>query len=348
MPIFVLGIRDDWICKTCHDENDTISLSMNISRDPVVDASNDITEYEIAPSTSGVQKTSMTKEHASHSLAKGGSTSRENSIEFVSKHYGPQLHDIAIRPSLPPQTHGSVVRPTLTPQLQSPGIESWHSLSPSPPPTHVPSPQMPSPRTKASHPPIPQGAGHRLSPWGRDPVDGRIWIYPEKKTFNPVVCSVREILPVIQGKFDYPCHSWKATPANYRKMWFEEWARKYKWLPEYEDDVKRIWNAKCLEILRGTMYRIRQDLFHKQARPKWIPHEVMNQLERLWTSPEYLSKCEIAVANRASSKGGTQHKGGSIPNTESLQSLNCSKRLIIMRKLDNLRTIVRLQFMINF
>ncbi|KAI9081408.1 hypothetical protein K1719_036554 [Acacia pycnantha] len=72
MPIFVLGIRDDWICNTCHDENDTISLSMNISRDHVFDASNDITEYEIAPSTSGVQKTSMTEEHASHSLAKGG------------------------------------------------------------------------------------------------------------------------------------------------------------------------------------------------------------------------------------------------------------------------------------
>ncbi|KAI9080538.1 hypothetical protein K1719_037504 [Acacia pycnantha] len=92
--------------------------------------------------------------------------------------------------------------------------------------------------------------------------------------------------------------------------------RKYKWLPPYENDVKRIWNTECQEILRGTMYSVRQNLFHKQVRPKWIPHEVMKQLESLRTSPEYLSKCEIAAANRASSKGGTQHKGGSIPNTE--------------------------------
>ncbi|KAK4278951.1 hypothetical protein QN277_016721 [Acacia crassicarpa] len=235
------------------------------------------------------------------------------SLSFVSS---PQLHDIAIRPSLPPQMHRLVVGPTLSPQLQSQGIESSHSLSPSPPPAQVPSPQMSSPRTESSHTLTPQGVGGRLSPWGRDPVDGRRWIYPEEKTFNPVVCSVRQILLVIQRKFNYPCHSWKATPANYRKMWFEEWARKYKWLPEYEDDVKKIWNAKCSNILRGTMLRIRQDLFHKQVRPKWIPLEVMNQLERVWTSPEYLSKCDIAKINRASNKEGTQYKGGSIPNTE--------------------------------
>ncbi|XP_028789649.1 uncharacterized protein LOC114745655 [Neltuma alba] len=55
---------------------------MKISRGPGFDASNNITEPEITPSTSGVQ---MTKEHGSHSLARGGSTSRENSAEFVSK-----------------------------------------------------------------------------------------------------------------------------------------------------------------------------------------------------------------------------------------------------------------------
>ncbi|KAI9114218.1 hypothetical protein K1719_014868 [Acacia pycnantha] len=91
--------------------------------------------------------------------------------------------------------------------------------------------------------------------------------------------------------------NWKVTPASYRKMWFEEYARKYKWLAEYEDNVKQIWNAKCSDILRGTKQRIMQDVFHKQFRPKWIPHEVMNELERLWTSPEYLSKCEIAKTN---------------------------------------------------
>ncbi|KAI9079951.1 hypothetical protein K1719_038197 [Acacia pycnantha] len=61
---------------------------------------------------------------------------------------------------------------------------------------------------------------------------------------------------------------------------------------------------------------IPKDLFHKEVRPKWIPYEVMNQLESLWTSLEYLSKCEITTTNQASSKGGTQQKWGSTPNIE--------------------------------
>ncbi|KAI9114537.1 hypothetical protein K1719_014235 [Acacia pycnantha] len=243
------------------------------------------------------------------------------SLSFVSS---PQLHDIAIRPLLPAQMHGLVVRPTLSPQLQSPRIESSYSLSPSPPPA-----QVPSPRIESLHPLTPQGAGGRLPPWGRDPVDGRIWIYPKEKTFNPVVCSVRQILLVIQGKFDYPCHSWKATPANYRKIWFEEWARKYKWLPEYEDDVKRIWNAKCSNILRGTMHGIRQDLFHKQQRP----------IEPLAKEELYTKGVVFLIL---SIRGGWLKIW-----EESLQSLNCSKRLIIMRKLENLRTIMWPQLMMN-
>ncbi|XP_028761127.1 uncharacterized protein LOC114719764 [Neltuma alba] len=42
----------------------------------------------------------------------------------------------------------------------------------------------------------------------------------------------------------------------------------------------------------------------------------MDELERIWASEDYKAKCEIAEANRASTTGGTQHKGGSIPNTE--------------------------------
>ncbi|KAK4283560.1 hypothetical protein QN277_000498 [Acacia crassicarpa] len=64
------------------------------------------------------------------------------------------------------------------------------------------------------------------------------------------------------------------------------------------------------------MKRIRIDFFQKQVRPKWIPHEVMNELERVWTLDKYLRICEVGKANRASSKGGTQHKGGSIPVSE--------------------------------
>ncbi|KAI9072853.1 hypothetical protein K1719_045189 [Acacia pycnantha] len=162
-------------------------------------------------------------------------------LSFVSS---PQLHELAI------------------PKLPSPGIESAHSFSPGSSPSQVPSPQMPSLGIESLYPLTPRGASGRLSPWGRDPIDGRIWIYPEKQ--------LGKLHQLIIGKCGLKI------------------GRKYKWLPEYEDDVKRIWNAKCSNILRGTMHNIRQDLFHKQLRPKWIPYEVMNELERIWTTPEYL------------------------------------------------------------
>ncbi|XP_028785138.1 uncharacterized protein LOC114741041 [Neltuma alba] len=64
------------------------------------------------------------------------------------------------------------------------------------------------------------------------------------------------------------------------------------------------------------MHTVRHDLYQKQVRAKWIPRPVMNELERIWASEDYKAKCEIAKVNRASTTGGTQHKGGSIPNTE--------------------------------
>ncbi|XP_028768848.1 uncharacterized protein LOC114726420 [Neltuma alba] len=92
--------------------------------------------------------------------------------------------------------------------------------------------------------------------------------------------------------------------------------QKYKWLPQYDHAIKKIWNAKCAKILRNTMPTVRQDLYKKQVRAKRIPRQVMTELERIWASEDYKAKCEIVKANRASTTGGTQHKGRSIPNTE--------------------------------
>ncbi|KAK4269928.1 hypothetical protein QN277_023022 [Acacia crassicarpa] len=137
------------------------------------------------------------------------------SLSFVPS---PQLHDIATRSSLPPQMHGSVVRPTISPRFSDHRIDSSPSFSSSPSSSQVPPPEIPTPGTESSHPLTPQGASGGLSPRGRDPVDGRIWIYPESATFTPAVCTVRQILPLIQAKFDHPCYSWKVTPNSYKQM----------------------------------------------------------------------------------------------------------------------------------
>ncbi|XP_054793340.1 uncharacterized protein LOC129298919 [Prosopis cineraria] len=173
-----------------------------------------------------------------------------------------------------------------------------------------------SPTSENSQPSTPQGPLASSTPWGRDPTNGRTWIYPEKKTFNPAIGTVWTILPIIQAKFEHPCSSWKATPSQIKQMWFAEWVKKYKWLPQDEAAIKKNWNSKCANILRSIMHNVRQDLFQKNVRPNWIPDNVMDDLEKLWTSQDYKAKCDIAKTNRASSTRGTQHKGGSIPISE--------------------------------
>lgn len=92
--------------------------------------------------------------------------------------------------------------------------------------------------------------------------------------------------------------------------------KEFKWLPQHDVGIKKNWNVKASEVLRHTMHNVRQDLFKKKNKPNWIPPNVMDELEKMWTTQNYKNKCDKAKSNRSSSTGGTQHKGGSISNTE--------------------------------
>ena len=88
------------------------------------------------------------------------------------------------RSSIPKQRPRLPIPPVTTtssiPKVVRPSIAF---VRPPSSPDEVPSPHMPSPGTESSHPshpPSPQ-QGSTL-PWGSDPIDGRTWIYPEKKT----------------------------------------------------------------------------------------------------------------------------------------------------------------------
>jgi len=51
-------------------------------------------------------------------------------------------------------------------------------------------------------------------------------------------------------------------------------------------------------------------------RPYWIGEHIWNRLLEHWNSPSYRNKCITAQRNRASEKGGTLHRGGSITTHE--------------------------------
>lgn len=81
----------------------------------------------------------------------------------------PNVGEPSTRPPVVPSSqHAS--SPIMTESIRRP------SLSP------ASSPSIPSLGTEFSHPPTPQGQRNGSIPWGRDPSDGRVWVYPEKNT----------------------------------------------------------------------------------------------------------------------------------------------------------------------
>ncbi|XP_045821519.1 uncharacterized protein LOC123914416 [Trifolium pratense] len=88
----------------------------------------------------------------------------------------------------------------------------------------------------------------------KDPSDGHIWIRPgPTKTFDPCVKPTREIIKIIKRKFEGSWATYGDIKGKKRiktkmidkndkdvaDLWFGEFKRKYKWLPEHEDDIRK-------------------------------------------------------------------------------------------------------------
>ncbi|KAF7827194.1 uncharacterized protein G2W53_018358 [Senna tora] len=86
-----------------------------------------------------------------------------------------------------------------------------------------------------------------IIPRGRDPTDGKLWIQPCGQSFHPSIQPVRVIRKVITSKFEEPHHVWSQVPEQIKKLSFEEWAKNFKWLPQYQDRIKACWNFKADE-----------------------------------------------------------------------------------------------------
>ena len=91
--------------------------------------------------------------------------------------------------------------------------------------------------------------------------------------------------------------------------------KSYKWLPQYDRQIKKNWNHKASERLRGIMCKVREGA-KDGFRPTWIPENVFEQLMIEWNSETFKKKQDKAKKNRASLKGGTLHSCGSIPAPE--------------------------------
>ncbi|KAL5075435.1 hypothetical protein RYX36_014419 [Vicia faba] len=87
--------------------------------------------------------------------------------------------------------------------------------------------------------------------------------------------------------------------------------RKYEWLPEHEEEIKKIFDHKDSDTYSNTMYRVR-----KKIDPgDWIHVETLKILEEKWNDDKWKRKLEINTHSRRSSDDPL-HTGGSIPSTD--------------------------------
>ncbi|KAJ1436588.1 hypothetical protein SESBI_04204 [Sesbania bispinosa] len=124
---------------------------------------------------------------------------------------------------------------------------------------------------------------------GSRDIDGRIWIHPGlHNNFDPH-SATRDVIKIIKGKFKGFYETYgeaKKKDEQMVNMWYGEFKRKYKWLPENERQVKKAFDHKASDGLSNAMYRIR----NKIDDGSWIPPEIRDQLEQKWSQEDWKAK----------------------------------------------------------
>ncbi|KAI0502377.1 hypothetical protein KFK09_017326 [Dendrobium nobile] len=228
---------------------------------------------------------------------------------------------------VPPYFPGHFPPSSMSPRFPSPDQTHASPFYPYYPP---PSSQAAGPST-GPHPPYPypyyypypvqheHGGPSRPPEVGAsDPVtatDKRQYIEPDGDNFNPSRPPIHMIRDIIKNKYDAPYLSWKKIPKPVRDMWFGEFQKEFRWLPEYSTRIRSNFERRGATRLRDMFTDIRKF----GQRPNWIGEGVWADLSSAWATPEFIKMREQNKQNRASDCGGlgsSLHTGGSVPHTE--------------------------------
>ncbi|XP_070055272.1 uncharacterized protein [Nicotiana tomentosiformis] len=90
-------------------------------------------------------------------------------------------------------------------------------------------------------------------------------------------------------------------------MW-QQFKVRCVWQPTLENLVNENLEKRAQKRISNSHHVARKD----GNRPDWIREDVWNQLLAKWNTPEWKKKSQQAKLNRASTKGGSLHTGGSI------------------------------------
>ncbi|XP_065854131.1 uncharacterized protein [Euphorbia lathyris] len=110
------------------------------------------------------------------------------------------------------------------------------------------------------------------------------------------------------------------SDAMLEKYW-EEFKKRCVWdTTKYSDDIiRKAFISKLQDRYKGTLNRIRK----AGTRPIWCPEDVWEPWQRMWGTPEFKRKSELAKKERVGEDGvakGT-HTGGSYAHAKSAQKL---------------------------
>ncbi|XP_057452431.1 uncharacterized protein LOC130744256 [Lotus japonicus] len=150
-------------------------------------------------------------------------------------------------------------------------------------------------------------------------ADGRMLIRPAPSNEFEPSSMVRDIMTIIKSKF---VGSWLSyAKANKHDkdltdMWFNEFKRQYRWLPEHDIQIRKSFDHKASTGLADTLYRVRT----KKDSGTWIPEQNRKEMEQKWKEDDWKRNAANNANNRNSSSGPL-HTGGSIPSSEHFRRL---------------------------
>ncbi|KAI0502611.1 hypothetical protein KFK09_017566 [Dendrobium nobile] len=145
--------------------------------------------------------------------------------------------------------------------------------------------------------------------------DKRHYIEPEGDNFNPSRPPIHMIRDIIKNKYVTSYLSWKKIPKPVRDMWFGEFHKEFRWLPEHNTRIRTNFERRGAIHLRDMFTDIRKS----GQRPNWIGEGVWADLSSAWATPKFIKMREQNKQNRASDCGGlgsSLHTGGSVPDTK--------------------------------
>ncbi|KAM3344601.1 hypothetical protein P3S68_024310 [Capsicum galapagoense] len=140
--------------------------------------------------------------------------------------------------------------------------------------------------------------------------DNQIWIVPEGDRFDPHKVVIDGIAKCTRSKFELARPSWKKFPESTHEMWFEEFKKKFKWLPHYNDSI---WSN--FKRASSKMTQFFQDVRKKlPLKPHWMGDAVFKEMKVYWESDEFKTKFERNKENHDSNASASLHTAGCVPH----------------------------------